>query len=584
MKPIISLLLVFLSVRVILAGTSDPVYSIPASPWPESFGNHRAVIEIPQASEVVLLEIPWRRHDPQPDMRRFLIIDSESGDTVPNIFRYEVTGEKCRIAFGPVKEAGTFYFYYLPYEVQEEWGFYGKDYLKREGDPSGEWMAANNIGPGKKALHYQRAKLISLQARTAFDSFYPMEVIPFKTEKETLLKKYSADYLVFPEDRSLPIRMRDEIPLIWVRKGPSADFSGDACKNEYYAFQLGIYASGKALENIKVEFTSLAGENFKIPSTSITCFNTGGTGPYGQPFEKRVDAGKGAVQPLWIGIDIPGDIPSGMYKGKVTVRPGNSGARVVNINLRVLDKALADRGDSETWRHSRLRWLNSSLGIDDNPVKPYEPIRYLGNNAYQLTEKKLTMNWNGMPASIQVSGSEVLREPVSFVVETSGGPEQFSPPENITLLKNEPGVLSGSWTCHSGSFGLSGTGVVESDGYINFKIRVKALKDMPLRDIRLEIPFTGEARYMIGMGLPGTSVPAAHQAGWRGPYDSFWIGSANAGLWCELRGGSYNGPLLNLYNPAPPGSWYNNDKGGFRITGGSKRGNQCCSLQRRTGK
>ena len=36
-------------------------------------------------------------------------------------------------------------------------------------------------------------------------------------------------------------------------------------------------------------------------------------------------------------------------------------------------------------------------------------------------------------------------------------------------------------------------------------------------------------------------------------------------MWCELRGGSYNGPLLNLYHPAFPSSWYNEGKGGFSI-------------------
>ena len=67
-------------------------------------------------------------------------LDSSTGDTIPNIFRYKVNNEQCRIAFGPVKKPGTYYFYYLPYEVQEDWGFYGKDYLKPEKYPSGEWV------------------------------------------------------------------------------------------------------------------------------------------------------------------------------------------------------------------------------------------------------------------------------------------------------------------------------------------------------------------------------------------------------------------------------------------------------------
>ena len=82
----------------------------------------------------------------------------------------------------------------------------------------------------------------------------------------------------------------------------------------------------------------------------------------------------------------------------------------------------------------------------------------------------------------------------------------------------------------------------------------------------LRYPLTNEvAEYMMGMGLPGTTVPQSHEAKWAGPYDSFWIGNTHAGIWCELRGGTYHGPLLNLYHPAPPGSWFNNNQGGFRI-------------------
>ncbi|MCG8520779.1 MAG: DUF6067 family protein, partial [Pseudomonadales bacterium] len=82
----------------------------------------------------------------------------------------------------------------------------------------------------------------------------------------------------------------------------------------------------------------------------------------------------------------------------------------------------------------------------------------------------------------------------------------------------------------------------------------------------LEIPFKSEvARYMMGMDLPGCAVPQKHKAKWNGPHDSFWMGNADAGIWCELRGEDYAGPLLNLYHPEYPESWFNGDKGGFKI-------------------
>ena len=541
-------------------------YTCPEKPWSESYGNHRAVLEISKPSEVVSLDLVWRRHDVKPENKQFLIISAITGDTIPNIYRYEVNNECCKIAFGPVKVPGTYYFYYLPYAVQENWGFYSKDYLKPEKAPTAEWINRNGVNDVTKWTKQQKAKPVSFQSRTPFDSFYPMELIPLLSEKKTLLTKFSGDYLIFPEDRAFPIHMKDEIPYKWAVKGPSGKFIGEACLNEYYAFQLGIFASKKELKNVKVEYSTLESKTDKIPASALTCFNTGGIGPYGQPFEKQVNVSLGTVQPLWIGVDVPQKITAGLYKGTIRIIAENSATQTVQVTLKINDKILADRGDNEPWRHSRLRWLNSALGIDDQPVKSNEPIGYLGDRTYLIANKKLKMDRSGMPGSIRVSEAEILAHPLAFVVETKNGPEKFSLPEDVTLLKNTPGAMSGGWNSTSENFRISGVGIIESDGYINYKIHLKALNDVNVNDIRLEIPVNPEiAEYMMGMGLPGTIVPQNHVAKWKGPYDSFWIGNAQAGIWCELRGGTYNGPLLNLYHPAPPASWYNENKGGFKI-------------------
>jgi len=67
---------------------------------------------------------------------------------------------------------------------------------------------------------------------------------------------------------------------------------------------------------------------------------------------------------------------------------------------------------------------------------------------------------------------------------------------------------------------------------------------------------------MIGMGLPGSRVPENHESKWNYAEDSFWIGNTRGGLWVELRGSRYHGPLLNLYKPRPLPSCYNDGKGG----------------------
>ena len=44
------------------------------------------------------------RPDKDVDRKRYLIIHAETGDTVPNIKRLEVTEDHCRLLFGPVTQ------------------------------------------------------------------------------------------------------------------------------------------------------------------------------------------------------------------------------------------------------------------------------------------------------------------------------------------------------------------------------------------------------------------------------------------------------------------------------------------------
>ena len=546
-------------------------YSISPSPWDESLGNHRAILKVNREAPAVYLDILWRRHDKNPQDRRFIIIHEGSGDTIKNIQRISVDRERCILAFGPVNTPGTYHFYYLPYKPDNQSGFYRFGYLDREPEPDGKWIQTNNLGDSLVVAGLPRVVCRELQARTAFDSFHPMEVIPTATEKEAFLSGYDVEYILFPESREFPIRMKDELPLKWLEEGVATSFEGVANRNEYYTFQIGVYAVRKDIENLQVEFSGLKGNSGVIGTSKITCFNTGGTDPYGKAFTQEVNVNQGRVQSLWIGIDLPGDIHPGKYRGAVTIRPANAGAQSIDIVLNIKDEYLADRGDGEPGKHTRLRWLNSKLGLDDQPVKRHHVIRSLGDMWYELNGKKIYIASKGFPGSILAGEVQILESPISFVVESEKGIIAYSEPEDVNLLKNESGIMAASWKNRSETIELTGTGAIESDGYLNYKIKVKALKDISLKDVRLEIPFTKDvAEYMMGMGLPGGEVPERHHVKWAGPHDSFWVGNTKGGLWVELRGSSYHGPLLNLYRPPHPESWSNSGKGGFAIKKNSK--------------
>lgn len=556
-KLINSILLLFCALMV---NAQTPKYEVAQKPWPAGLGNHRAVLNINKPADAIRLQITWRLHDLHPDKKRFLIINASTGDTIQNEYRISVNDERCDIAFGPVTKKGKYYFYYLPYKPDPDAGYYRFGYLPPK-MPDAKWLDKNHLSDKTSISKLTFASCDVLESRTGFDSFYPMENIATISEKEKFLQKYGDAYLLFPEDRKYPIKMQNDIPLKWVKEGPRKEFKGEAERNEYYTFQIGLYAARSDVDSVQVRFSDLKNNQQMIPSSALTCFNTGGINSYGKSFTKRLNVSKGKVQALWIGVDIPANAKPGVYEGAVTVSTSGEKTKRIPLQITITDKYLADRGDSETWRFSRLRWLNSTAGISDKPTAPFTPINFDGQGYFSFSDKQIRLASDALPASIHVFGTEVLSGPIQCVA--SG--ENFGQPEFGESQQDE-GKVSGSWESYSKNFVLNGQGSLQFDGYMHYKIQLKALHDMTLNDFRLEIPLRKEvAQYMMGMGLPGTTVPGSLDAKWKGPHNSFWIGNTYGGIYCQLLGASYTGPLLNLYHPAPPSSWYNENKGGFSI-------------------
>lgn len=557
---IITTLLLFLS-AITIEAQSELTYSIAETPWEAGFGNHRAVIEVSKKASAVLLDFKWRRHDKNPDDRRLLIVNAKTGDTIPHIHRLTVNNETCKLVFGPV-EKGIYHFYYLPFKPDNEWGFYRYGYLKKEKSPDTEWVIENKLEQPKKLKKLPKAICTEIQSRTDFDSFYPMEVIATQVEQEEFINSTSSNYIAIAEDRRFPIKMRNHLPLKWIKEGITNQFEGTAQKNEYYAFQIGVFASKTNLENVSLTFNDLQSDNGELlQASAFTCFNTHGVDPYGTPFTKQVDVNKDKVQPLWIGTDIPMSANPGTYKGQITIKANGQPDKTIKIVLNISEETIANRGDNEPWRHSRLRWLNSTIGLDSKPTKPYTPIVIKEDNNLELYGKQIKLDQYGLPSAINVWDTEVLNHPIQYVLE---GETLESDSRQTSEL--DAGILKKTFKAHSENFNIQTESTIEFDGHLNCKIKLVAKRDSKLENFKLEIPFQSNvAEYMMGMGLPGTLVPDKHLAKWKGPHDSFWIGNTYGGLHVELRGGSYHGPLLNLYKPEPPESWHNGGKGGFSI-------------------
>jgi hypothetical protein len=571
-----------LAATIGVATAQDVPYGV--GDWPEALGNHRARIRVEQGTDAMWVHLPWRRRDAAPDQNEILVIDAATNKRIENVLRVNVQRQFGDLLFQPVTVPGEYFVYYLPYKTEGSSYFPTTVYLPPSDTAQPTWADAcqpvvDRLRAGNTA-NLPAARVLAFQAINTFHRFDPMEVVASAEELKTLLAAHpDRPYLLFPEDRKYPIRMTDELPLRWVRGGPSAAFAGEACRGEFYAWQIGLYASGQPLEEVAVEFSDLTpaeGTDGKtIPAAALRCFNVGGTDWLGRPLRKVVNVPRGKVQALWFGVAVPRDVAPGTYQGTVTLGAKNASATPVALTLSVSQEVLEDAGDGQLWRHARLRWLDSTIGLDDEVFPPYTPVRVaeldlavLGRAArlaetglFSSITSSFTRNVDGTDGTAQ----ELLAEPIRLVVEPRGGSPvtwQGGAPKIVTRA---PGAVSWEATSAAGSLELVCRAKMECDGYVNFRLTLTSREAMRLGDVRLEIPLRREiATYMMGLGRKGGYRPPR----WRWKWDAsrsnnqFWIGDVNAGLSCKLKHTEDRWDLFNLQESGLYKDWGNGGEGG----------------------
>ena len=168
------------------------------------------------------------------------------------------------------------------------------------------------------------------------------------TEEDTTVKA-SLGTLLFPEPR---LRLTT-IPARWVKTGKTTDFTGYALPNEYYTWQIGVWATTRPLKNVRLTFSDFKHSSGNvIPGEEVTCFNMGGTNWDGKPIDFQVNVPHEKVQALWCGLQVPTNVRGGAYKGTTTVSAEGVAPRTVEVTIHVGKGLLADRGDGDLWRHA----------------------------------------------------------------------------------------------------------------------------------------------------------------------------------------------------------------------------------------
>lgn len=532
-------------------------------------GNHRAIVWVKQTKEsLALVDIHWRRPDLRVGEKKIVVVEAATGKEVQNVLALDVNNERGRILFDTEGKNGKYFVYYLPYQYMDgsyeaRHQPYFSQYLKPEYAANQEWAAAAKLKAGK----WVAIQADTIESRLQHDFWSPMGIIATASECAALAADTRGNFMLFAEDRAFPIRLPRAVPYRWIERGARTTLEGEALRNEYYTWQIGLWACRDSVKEVKVTFSDWVNGSYVIPHDSLTCFNTGGTGWDGKALTFRVNVAKGAVQALWCGVSIPCDAKPGLYRGTATVSTSTGESNVIHLSVTVKAGLLADRGDGELWRHARLRWLNSQLGSNYKAVAPYTGIKVKGR-ILQASGKEIHLQANGLPLNIVHNGKRVFAEPVSFVVETPQGEVTFVA-NNIRLKQLDNGRTE--WTASSvcGGLNFALKGFLEFDGYARYTLSLSAAKGkIPVNNVRLKLRYTpySSTYFMgIGQGVHGGYTPQQHTWKWEGPYDSFYIGGPQAGTHVELRGASYHGPLQNDYKVDTPLSWANNGAGSVTV-------------------
>lgn len=274
---------------------------------------------------------------------------------------------------------------------------------------------------------------------------------------------------------------------------------------------------------------------------------------------------------------MPEHLSAGTYQGTVTVSAANAESKTVQVSLNVSENVIANHGDNEPWRHSRLRWLNSQIGFDDEVIAPYTPL-VMKDKTISCLGREIKLSDLGLPehitsyfketmTGIGTNGRSVLAAPMELAAD-GGAWENL----NFEITKHKQGAIAWKALNQNSRFLMDLEGEMESDGNIAYKVTLVAREDASVEDVALRTHLaSGVGRYMMGLGEKGGYCPNDLRWKWdvEKNQDAVWVGDVNAGIQIRLYDNKYERPLnTNFYHQKPlhmPVSWCNAGNGGIDI-------------------
>ena len=441
------------------------------------------------------------------------------------------------------------------------------------------------------------AEAITIQPRTAFESFDPMELAANSTEVADMMRRYgNPPFVLFTEDSANPVRMTRNLPVRWTSRlpGPQVKYSADVTRGSFVTFQIAVYVPPHhpSLHNLTIHYTGFS------KSLSLTCINLEGVNQNNMSFTNTaVSAPSGHVYSLWIGVDGVSETaaPGTEYRGSVHFGASGGIEKEVDVLLRAnSDTPWANRGDNVPERYTRIRWLNSQRAQDYDLVRPYTAVEIYEPATLGILNRNVTISKAGLPQEIVVATaatkhgtlpakvSQLLIAPFTLSVTLmSGSTLEFKGSDSGSgpqIHRDGPGKVSWSALSSAGSSVAANISMtLEMDGFMEAEIALSSSGPAVIKVDNVSLSVGIAAMQHMGFECRGSALfgPGAINSEfmncsiprtWKWSSkstSSLWAGSAEAGLRLFLKasaddrvsapdGSSLHPPEWGAGDPAHP--------------------------------
>lgn len=205
----------------------------------------------------------------------------------------------------------------------------------------------------------------------------------------------------------------------------------------------------------------------------------------------------------------------------------------ITVRATVLNAAgeTVSTGETTVERPPMPAWFNTTAGMTDKVLPPFEPIRVKGDRA-RIWGRELDFKGQLLPASIVSQGKELLAAPISVMVRTQGKSASLHLPGR-TWDKSQVSVSRAAEENLSGLH-CRGKATLDYDGCMKVAVELLPSKATTVDGFSLDIPLRPDvAKYLhaCSVNWSDTQSHAIPSAGWKSKFMPYlWVGDEDRGL------------------------------------------------------